>query len=283
VTNDIAKPVVTIVHSLPGRVRVRLSRCPGDASRLEAIVMGHAGMEKFTYAPVTRSVLVHFNVADIRQEEVVLRIALALSIDCGAPAVRILAEPGRKDMADSEIVSAALLATALAAQAIPGAKAAVSQLKWIAGFGTALAVVDHAWKEFSEQGDFHPEVLSLGYLLTAFMRGNVLKASVATWFMAFGRHLVDPPRRGVEVRPLEVNGRECAEPEYEIMVGPDRDLPDRARLVGALQAFLKYAVSGSAAQGQRHLLDELREVSRLHGEVFEGLGRASRGMQVRFN
>ena len=277
------KPVVTIVHSLPGRVRVRLSRSPGNPSQLKAAVMEHAGMQRIEFTPVTRSALVHFNSSEIRQEEVVLRIALALSIDCGAAAVRILAEPERRNLSDSAVVSAVLLAAAFLAQVIPGGNKTAAQLNWIAGTGTALAVVDHAWKEFHEDGDFHPEVLSLGYLLTAFVRGNFMKASVVTWVMAFGRHLVDPPRRGVEVCPLEVQAEDGAEPKYEIVVGPDRDMPDRARLVGAVQAFLKYAISGNAAHGQRHLLDELRDVSKLHGEVLEGLGRTPYGMPVRFH
>ncbi len=276
------KPVVTVVHSLPGRVRVRLSRCPSDASKMSAAVMEHAGMKHFRYTEVTRSALVSYDSTEIRQEEVVLRIALALSIDCGAAAVRILAEPERRDISDSAVVSAALLATAVASQAVKAGKRGATTMHWVAGIGTALAVVDHAWKEFRDQGDFHPEVLSLGYLLTAFFRGNFLKASVVTWFMAFGRHLVDPPRRGVEVRPLEVLTEDGKDPRYEIVVGQDRDTSDRERLVGAVQAFLKYAMSGSGAHGQRHLMDELRDVSRLHGEVLEGLGRTPHGMQVRF-
>lgn len=277
------KPVVTIVHSLPGRVRVRLSQSPGDPLHLEAVVMKHAGMERFQYTPVTRSALVHFNGREIREEEVVLRIALALSIDCGTDAVRILAEPERRDITDSEVVSAGFLIAAALAQLVSGSKSYVRQLTWVAGIGTALAVIDHAWKEFREQGDFHPEVLSLGYLMTAFTRGNILKPSVATWFMAFGRHLIDPPRRGVEVRPLKVEGGESSEPQYEIVVGQDRDVPDRARLIGAVQLFLNYAISGSTTGRQRHLLDELRDVSRLHGEVLEGLGETPHGMQVRFH
>jgi hypothetical protein len=245
--------------------------------------MEHAGMGEFRYTPVTRTVLVRFDTKEIRQEEVVLRIALALSIDCRTSEVRILAEPERRDITDSEALSAAFLAAALLGQLTPGGKTVAASLSRVAGIGTALAVVDHAWKELREQGDFHPEVLSLGYLLTAFMRGNFLKASVVTWFMAFGRHLIDPPRRGVEVRRLEVQPNEGAEPRYEIIVGKDQDRSERARLVGAVQAFLKYAMTGGAAHGQRHLLDELREVSRLHGEVLEGLGRTPYGMQVRFH
>jgi len=281
--NGTEKPVVTIVHSLPGRVRVRLSKCPSNPEKLSAAVMEHDGLENFRYTPVTRTVLIIYDGRKVRQEEVVLRIALALSIDCGASAVRILAEPERRDISDSAVISAACLATAVAAQALGGAKRGAVRLNWVAGVGTALAVVDHAWKEFRDQGDFHPEVLSLGYLLTAFVRGNFLKASVVTWFMAFGRHLVDPPRRGVEVRPTEVQPEDGKDPGFEIVVAPDRDMSDRERLVGAVQAFLKYAISGSAAHGQRHLMDELREVSRLHGEVLEGLGRTPHGMQVRFN
>ena len=163
------------------------------------------------------------------------------------------------------------------------AKGSPTAWDWLAGIGTAWAVVDHASKELRERGTFDPEVLSLAYLVTAFLRGNFLTASVVTWLASFGRHLVEVPQTGVQVRPVEMRGRENGEARYEVMIGPDADAPESARMLSALQALLQYAMTGGGAHGFRSLLEELRDVSKVHGEVLEGFGRLRQGIPIRFN
>ena len=160
-----------------------------------------------------------------------------------------------------------------------------SPTRWdrLAGLGTAWAVVDHAWKELRERGRFDPEVLSLAYLVTAFVRGNLLTASVVTWLASFGRHLISPPPAGVQVRPVEVCGRGNGQTGYEVMISPDVDAPERVQMLSALQGLLKYAITGGGAQPFRTLLEELRDVSKVHGEVLEGFGLLPQGIPIRFN
>jgi hypothetical protein len=79
-------------------------------------------------------------------------------------------------------------------------------------------VLDHGWREVRERGYFDPEVLSLGYLVMAFFMGNFLKASVVTWLMTFGRHLLDAPRASIEVRPVEITQEGDAAPRYEVEI-----------------------------------------------------------------
>ncbi len=154
---------------------------------------------------------------------------------------------------------------------------------WLAGLGTAWAVVDHAWKELRDGGRFDPEVLSLAYLVTAFVRGNFLTASVVTWLASFGRHLLAIPPSGVQVRPVEVPGRGKGRSRYEVTIGPDVDAPERARIFSALQGLLKYAITGGGAHPFRTLLEELRDVSKVHGEVLEGFGSVPQGIPIRFD
>jgi hypothetical protein len=106
---------------------------------------------------------------------------------------------------------------------------------------------------------------------------------VITWFTTFGRHLLDAPRRGVMVTPVALKDEDSDEPRYEIRVSRDLDLPERDRIVGSVQALLKFAITGGAAHGERNLVDELRDVSRIHGEVVEGLGQARHGMPLKFS
>src|SRR5208337_3978862 len=105
---------------------------------------------------------------------------------------------------------------------------------------------------------------------TAFVRGQFLTASVVTWLASFGRHLIEIPPTGVQVRPVEVVGRENGEARYEVMIGPDVDAPEQVRVLAALQGLVKYMMSGGGSHGFRSLLEELRDVSRVHGEVLEG-------------
>ena len=278
------KPVVTVVHSLPGRVRTRMSVAPRDVQRMLAGVREHPGMESISFSPVTRSILARFHPHEISQEEIVLRIAFHLSLDYDAAPVRLLTEPEqRPTLGGSATVSAALLALSLVMHGLKMANGSPTRWDWLAGLGTVGAVVDHAWKELRERGTFDPEVLSLAYLVTAFVRGNLLTASVVTWLSSFGRHLVAIPPTGVQVRPVEVRGRGNGQPGYEVMISPDVDAPERVRILSALQGLLKYAITGGGAIPFRSLLEELRDVSKVHGEVLEGFGRMPQGIPIRFN
>jgi hypothetical protein len=269
-----------VVHSIPGRVRVRLSIPPADPDQLVEAVREHAGMRSIAYTPATRSVLVRHDPREIVREEVVLRIATAYAIDRDRVPVRVLAEPERRSLSDLGTLSAVLIGAAMLLRW--GRPDAYPMLAKAAGLGTAVAVAEHAWRDVREKGHMDPEVLSIGYLISAFTRGNYIKASVITWFTTFGRHLLDPPRRGVIVKPVPVPEGDEDEARFEILVGPDADLPERERIIGSIGALLKFAITGGAAHGQRNLVDELRDVSRIHGEVVEGLGQARHGMPIRF-
>ena len=278
------KPVVTVVHSLPGRVSARLSVAPLDVQRMLAGVREHPGMESISFFPITRSILARFNPHEISREEIVLRIAFHLSLDCGAVPVRLLAEPEQPPaLGGSATFSAAALALAFALRGLNAASPGPTRWVWLAGLSTTWAVVDHARAELGERGWFDPEVLSLAYLATAFVRGDFLTASAVTWLASFGRHLVVRSPTGVEIRPVEVCGRVNGQSRYEVTIGPDVDAPEQVRIVSALQGLLKYAITGGGAHPFRSLLEELRDVSKIHGEVLEGFERMPQGIPIRFN
>ncbi len=276
------KPVVTVVHSLPGRVRVRFSRPPADSDQLIASVRDHAGMGEIAYTPLTRSLLASFDPHSVSQEEITLRIAFQLALDQGGQPVRLLAEPERVVLQDSAVLSAIGLATALTMRGLKPSAGGRSRLDWVAGLATGWSVVDHAWRELRERGYFDPEVLALAYLAKALVRGNILSASVVTWLTTFGRHLIEVAPTGVEVRPTEVPDPDGNGSRYELVVGPDRDAPEQLRIVAALQGALKYVMTGGGTRGFRSLWEELHDVSRIHGEVLEGYGRMRDGIPIRF-
>jgi hypothetical protein len=277
-----AKPSITVLHDLPGRLRVGLSHAPRDAQKMKAAVLDHPGFRSIQYSDVTRSILVLYDHAIVTRQEILFRIALFISLDYGTVPVRILVAPERQGTSDSATLSAMLLIGALAVRWTRKDQRVTMPMELAAGLSTTYAVLDHGWREVRERGYFDPEVLSVGYLISAFLRGNFLKASAVTWLMTFGRHLLETPRGNIEVRPVEIKGRAGEAPRYEVMVGPDLDTSDGVRMVDALKGFVRYALTGGASHGRRNLMDEFRDVSRLHGEVLEGLGRMPHGIPMRF-
>jgi hypothetical protein len=280
--NGTIKPSVTLLHELPGRLRVGLSHSPLNADKMKSAVQDHPGLLSVEYSPVTRSVLVLFDRAQVTRQEILFRIALSISLDYGTVPVRVLVEPARQGTSNSAALSGLLLLGAVAARWTKRDQRVTMPMELAAGLSTTYAVFDHGWREVRERGYFDPEVLSIGYLMTAFFRGNFLKASAVTWLMTFGRHLLETPRVNIEVRPVEIRGNGDASPRYEVVVGPDLDPTERVPLIDALKGFVRYALTGGAAHSRRNLMDEFRDVSRLHGEVLEGLGRMPHGIPMRF-
>jgi hypothetical protein len=276
------KPFVTVVHSLPGRIRVRFSEPPADPDLLAAAIREHPGMGRIDYTQMTRSLLVCFDPHAISQEEIALRIAFQFSLDQSGRAVRLLAAPEHVVLESSAVLSAMGLAAALGMRWLKPAAKIPTPLDWAAGLGTACSIVDHAWKEVRQRGYFDPEVLALAYLVPALVRGNFLKASVVTWLSTFGRHLIEVPATGVEVSPREIAATEHQAARLELVVSPDTETPEQTRILGALQGLLKYAMTGGGAHGVDSLWEEIRNVSRIHGEMLEGYGRMGGGIPIRF-
>ena len=282
--NPDAKPAVTVVHTLPGRLRLRLSRPLADPEGAFAFLREHAGMGEIGYTPRTGSLLIRFEPHAVSAEEITLRVAFRFAIDQGGRPVRLRAAPEQVTLQNSAVLAALGLAAAAVLRGFsPGGKE-TTRAKWLAGLATAWSVADHGWREFRARGYFDPEVLALAYLAAALVRGNVLRASAVTWLATFGRHLAETPSVGAEVQALPIPVGQGEEPRYELVVGPDVDAPDRMRLglVGMFNRALKYAMTGGGAHGLRSLWDELHDVSRLHGEVLEGYGRHRDGIPIRF-
>ncbi len=278
------KQAVTVGHSVPGRIRMRLSHPPTDVAKLIDFIREHPGMGPISHTPRTGSFLVAFDPHAISSEEITLRTAFGYAIDQGNGPVRLLAAPEHVPLQNSAILSGMGLFTAFAMQWLHLPKKNAPGVEWIAGLGTAWSVLDHGWRELRGRGYFDPEVLALAYLAAAFVRGNVLTASAVTWAATFGRHLIEMPSTGVLVEPKALATEPGDEPRYELVVGPDTDAPDRLRLgvVGFLNSAMRYAMTGGGAHGLRSFWEELRDVSRVHGEVLEGYGQHRGGIPVRF-
>jgi hypothetical protein len=164
------------------------------------------------------------------------------------------------------------------------ARSGPTRIQWLAGLTTAWSIVDHAWHELRERGYFDPEVAALAYLGAALTQKKFLTASAVSWLATFGRHLIETPITGVEVRPVEVPNGDGQPGRYELVVSADSDARDRIRtgVVSAIHSVVKHAMTGGGQRDFKSLWDELRDVSRIHGAMLEGYGDVGDGVPIRF-
>ena len=273
-------PVLTIVHELPGRLRMKVLYPLEDPKRLETSVKGHVGILYVEYTPITRSILVRFDVREVTREEIIIRVGLSLALAYGSP-VQIFTEPEHHEMSDSAFYSAMLLVVALTNRVVSRAYKSGSWLEWTVGLGTAWSVLEHGVSEVKERGNFDPEVLSVVYLITALLKGNFLPAAIFTWLTTFGRHLIHGTTTGIEIRPMEFADEHAENPYYEVVITPVNPASEKRMLLNLLPSIVKYAATGRSEGGHGNLIDEIRNVSKLHGEVIEGLGGLRTGIPLK--
>ena len=274
-------PVVTVMHKLPGRIRLQLSVAPKDHQQMIASVEDHEGFESMTYTPVTRSVLISFDPKRVKREEILIRVALYMSLDQQSHCAHIFSQPAKQEMSDSVFYSGISLLIALLLRLVRGPGTKVSWTEWIAGGSTAMAVLEHGWSEINREGNFDPEVLSVVYLLIAILRKNFLPAAIFTWVSTFGRHLVNIPSRGVELRQVKKSGQHD-DARYEVEVSIIKNEDDKMIIFSAIPSILKYAFTGESIMTGRNLLQKIQEVSELHGEVLDGIESFHDGIELKF-
>jgi hypothetical protein len=278
--NQTQRPTVTIGHELPGRLRLRLSHPIEQVDRMRRIVAEHVGIDAVRYTAVSRSVLVTFDPDRVSAEEILIRVAMSLSLETGRVAVRILARPQTRELTDSAFYSGLALLAALGLRVVRSDSAGGATMDWVASLGTAGAALEHGWMEYRQRGNFDPEVLSVAYLLTSLLRRTALPAAIFTWITTFGRHLARLPMPGVEVHPVQVGGDKSA-PRYEVVIAPDRTAPDKITFFGMLPTMLFNALTGAPPEKRASLLDEIRRVSNMHDQVLEGVSDFRHGIPLR--
>ena len=274
------RPSLTIEHELPGRLRVRLSHGLRHQDRLRRMIAEHTGIRRVEYTPLTRSVLTRYDPERVSAEEIVIRIAFGLSLEHDQAAVTILTRPPLREWTDTSFYAGVALLAALGFRVLGKRAQGSAWMDWIAGFTTAGAVLEHGWQEYRRRGNFDPEVLTVTYLLTALLRGNALPAAIVTWMTSFGRHLVKMPSPGVEVLPAEM-GRERGSPRFEMVVAPDRTVPDKMTFFGFIPMMLFNALTGTRPGQHASLIGDIRRVAKMHDDVLEGVSDFRKGIPLR--
>lgn len=103
------KLTVTVLHSLPNRVRLKLSVSIKKLDIFKKSVSHDVEYLELKYNPVTNTVLVTFDPEIILLQEVIYRVITAFSIENGMIPVRLLNEIKVKSLGNWSIYSAATI------------------------------------------------------------------------------------------------------------------------------------------------------------------------------
>ncbi len=272
---------ITILHSLPGRLRVQLSWPPKNVDNMKKMILGHAGINSIQYTPVTRSLLIYFEPCAVTLQEIILRTALALSQEHGLIPVRISAKREVREMSDMVYYSGILLAVAAAGRFIQWPQNMLNALNVAAYTGTVGAVLEHAWTELKRYGVYDPEVLSVVYLVNSMLKGEALSAAVLTWVTTFGRHLLRMPAESVIIQAFQVKGKDSRNSYYDVVVSPDRNMAKGVDFIRFFLSSLTKAAGGAGAFTPSSLTRQIRDLPQRHGGILEGMGGIGKGIIVR--
>lgn len=269
---------LSVLHELTGRVRLRLSSPPRNESRFITALTAHEGFKRVSFNHISKSLLITFEGGHLTTQEILLRAAIALSVEYELQPVQVNFGKGSEVMTDGAILAGLLLLSAGAASF--GGNKNYLWLNRAAGAGVAAAVLEHGWREVREQGYIHPEVFSFVYLLASLARGTILRGAAVTWVASFGRHLLEGPEKCIEVRPIQRGRSPNEEQAYQVALVPHT--VERSPLFRLAQGLLSTIGFTGMAGNVDTLFKELQAVAQAHDKVIEGLDLQPNGIPLTF-
>lgn len=211
---------LTVVHSLEGRIRLRLERSIRNPEIIIREMSAKKEIKKIEYNRITMGVLIEFDPSLSDFEGIVYNFCAKYANDLGTKRLTLSYTVCKKYfMGYSAYLSLAFIAGDLlmgaiyptASTAINGAGNVISAtgmvnsietyrkiLRWFTLGTTVGAIIEHGYKEINDRGTFDPEVMSVMYLINQVGKENKFAPAIA-WAITFGRHLLNTKNSYVEL------------------------------------------------------------------------------------
>lgn len=268
---------IHILHNLPGRVRYWFSKPVKDVEKLKQHVMEHEGIERMQYSAVTRSMLVYFEERDVDLQEIMIRTALAFSMENQLKPVHITRKTERQFVTAKGVVAGlSIFASGLTTLFMPRSPL-LKSLDWLSAIATSAAVIEHAGYDYRKKGSVDPEVFSLVFLANrAFSGGPLLFPAVLTWLATFGRHF--SPNEGEGIL-LEIRKTGDKEQNYEVNVSK---LAAKAGYMELLNVFAEKFLS-SETGFDNTIFEKSKTLLKSHKTNLEGIGEKVNRIILNFN
>lgn len=262
---------ITIIHKLPGRIRLSLSWPPKDIKKLETDVIRHEGIQSVSYNSITKSVLVYYNPAQIDFSEIIMRLAIFISVEYNMKKVIICNTHTSVGLKNLEYYSGISLMLSWLAKRANLSQDIQRILNYNAGLSSISAVLHHAWAEIKKVGVYDPEVVSVVYLINSVVKKDFLLASTLTWFITFGRHLFECENESVVLQAFRTQNKNSGNTYYDVAVKPQNNLSDKFTIIRAVLNSLTKAIGITSREDNVSLMKQIKSVSKVHENVLEGI------------
>ncbi|MBT8369015.1 MAG: hypothetical protein KJP23_30350 [Deltaproteobacteria bacterium] len=273
-----------VVHRLAGRIRLRFSHSPKLPDRMVDQIQGHAGVDSVKYTAETENLLIHFDQGEITPQEILLRAGLSLSRDFDMSPVRVRIQTTNQSVGPLSVLAFAVLTVNHVLHLFSTQNRESIFFQYVAGGTTLASVMEHVVQDFSNKGYLHPEVFSVYYLVLSFFRGDVLKASTITWFLTFGRHLLELPANTLLLIPEETDPAcDIHHCEYEVTVRNENEANWLVKTMHTLPAMLykAYKKMNLGMVLEDTLIEQMEHVADSHDDIIEGLENIEKGFYLK--
>lgn len=273
-----------IAHRLPGRLRLRLSHSPKEPRLLTEHIQRHAGIWLIRYTDETHNLLIEYDQHNISPHEIIIRAGLALSTEFEMAPVRIRIQKKTESMGNLSALAFATIAANHGLRLFSGKAKGLPVLQNFTGAMTLAAIVEHIVRDFREKGAFHPEVFSVYYLLLSFIRGDILKGATITWFLTFGRHLLELPAGSLILLPEKTDPKcDIHQCEYEVTVKSENENNRLSKMLYALPnvLFKAYRQMNLTLAVEDAFIKQMETIADSHDDIIEGLENLDKGFYLK--
>jgi hypothetical protein len=272
---------IVLAHRLPGRIRLRLSHPLKQPAKAAENIRRHEGIRSVAYTSETRNLLIFFDSPAVTFEEIIIRTALAYSSEYDLAPTTIKASQPRTALSELSALSALTLIAGHLLRLFASGSKSTRTVGLLCGLSTSAAVLEHTYSDIKQTGRFHPEVLSVGYLLVSFVRGNPLRGATIAWLSTFARHLLEPPAKALKIEAEaidpECDADQCA---YEAKVTNRPPSAAPATLLAWLPGFLVGLYRDTNVTVEDRIFRKILGLSEAHQTILEGLETAGRGIRL---
>ena len=211
------KPKIDVVHSLKGRIRLKLSMPLVNPKKICNHLIEKKIAKYAQYNSLTKSFLIEYSENKIDSESVIYCFCAEYALDVNAQAMTLnFIKGGSYSFGYSAYLSLTLIIADLAISSLTlTATPPLYQkaLRWFAIGSTVGAIFEHGYRELSDKGAFDPEVMSIMYLINQMGKENNKFSPAIAWILTFGRHIVENRHDSVELAIINCNNKIKVIPE----------------------------------------------------------------------
>lgn len=220
------KLILTILHKLPNRVRIKTSKEIKNKEKFCNFVKENNETIRIRYNNISNTILVTFDPQEILLQEIVYRLTVAFSIENGLEPVKLVEDLYKeRPLGSLSMYSAgSIILTSLHNFFDKENKELQYTLNNFSMILTTLAIAEHGYTETKRKGFFDVEIIPALYLIKSFLENNSISIVNLIWLTSFGRHLFNSYENTKNIKVFRIYNPKNKDYIYSIETRDDKSI-----------------------------------------------------------